>query len=142
VLCIIIGEGEYKQYLKKLIINLKLKSFVQLIGSKDHNQLPLWFNSADLFVFPSEKESFGIVIIEALSCGIPVIAAYNGGSEYILTKNELGYLVPPKDPEILSHVIINALNKKWDPLTMRQHVKSFSWNDIVKSVYSLYKKVV
>ncbi|OQX21597.1 MAG: hypothetical protein BWK75_02845, partial [Candidatus Altiarchaeales archaeon A3] len=65
ILCSIIGTGQSRPKLQKLINDLNLNNYVKLVGAKLHDEIPLWMNACDLFVLPSLRESFGIVQIEA-----------------------------------------------------------------------------
>jgi len=71
-------------------------------------------NACDLFVLPSISESFGVVQIEALACGKPVVATRNGGSEEVITSDDYGLLVDPANPNELREKIIEAPDKDWD----------------------------
>jgi len=71
-------------------------------------------NACDLFVLPSLLESFGVVQIEALACGKPVVATRNGGSEEVISSDDYGLLVDPANPNELREKIIEAPDKDWD----------------------------
>ncbi|MDI3541356.1 MAG: hypothetical protein PWQ62_270 [Candidatus Methanomethylophilaceae archaeon] len=71
-------------------------------------------NACDLFVLPSLSESFGVVQIEALACGKPVVATRNGGSEEVIISDDYGLLVDPANPNELREKIIEAPDKDWD----------------------------
>ncbi|WP_452218798.1 glycosyltransferase family 4 protein [Lacinutrix undariae] len=83
----------YLLELKKLIKELKLEDYVHFLGHKEHNELPKYFQEADLFMLPSDKETFGMVMIEAMACGTPV-AGMNcpGGPADVITHNVDGVL--------------------------------------------------
>jgi len=142
VLCFIIGSGQLKAKLQKLINNLNLNNYVKLIGAKPHDEIPLWMNACDLFVLPSLMESFGIVQIEAMACGKPVVATQNGGSEEIIMNENLGYLVEPKNPDKLAENILMALDRKWDEKYILNYAKKFSSDEIAKETIKIYEKVI
>ncbi|MHA1504785.1 MAG: glycosyltransferase, partial [Candidatus Heimdallarchaeota archaeon] len=77
-----------------------------------------------------------------LSCGTPVIATYNGASEYIIENEKLGLLVHPKDPKELSESIITALNTNWDKAFIANHAKKYSEIAFGKSLESYYKTIL
>lgn len=87
----LIGKGPDREKIATEIKKRNLHSYVKLIGPLDNRELVNWYGAADLFVFPSYYESFGIVQIEALACGVPVIAYANEGSKEVLAnyKNNL-----------------------------------------------------
>ncbi|MGB4623509.1 MAG: glycosyltransferase family 4 protein, partial [Candidatus Methanoculleus thermohydrogenotrophicum] len=81
LLCVIVGSGKLRSSLERQIHSLGLEDHVVLAGGKPHDEIPLWMNACDLFVLPSLSESFGVVQVEAMACGKPVVATRNGGSE-------------------------------------------------------------
>ena len=65
--------------LKQIILALRMESSISFIGAVDQQELPLYYNASDVLVIPSYYESFGLVALEAMACGIPVIASRVGG---------------------------------------------------------------
>jgi glycosyltransferase involved in cell wall biosynthesis len=112
VLCVIVGSGPLKGQLERQIRRLGLEGHVRLVGGRPHEEIPLWMNACDVFVLPSLRESFGIVQIEAMACGKPVVATRNGGSEEIIIKGCNGFLVNP-DMIDISRGIIRTLEFAW-----------------------------
>ena len=141
VLCLIVGNGELKNELEKQIKWLELNEYVKLVGTKPHDKIPFWMNACDVFVLPSLRESFGIVQIEAMACGKPVVATYNGGSEEIVTSEDCGFLVEPANPKELAEKILIALDKEWDNEKIRKHAEMFRWIDIAKEIIMVYIKL-
>jgi len=142
IVCYIVGDGELKNDLNKQIEELSLKDYIKLVGARPHSEIPIWMNACDLFVLPSLSESFGIVQVEAIACGIPIIATKNGGSEEIIISKEYGLLCEPGNPKDLSKKILIALNKKWDKNKILKYSKKFMWNKIVKDIIRCYISVL
>lgn len=142
IICYIIGYGKLYRTLKKKIIALGLEDNIKLVGSKPHSELPLWINACDLFVLPSLLESFGIVQIEAMACGKPVIATMNGGSEEIIISNDYGLLAKIADSRDLADKIQLALYKKWDIGIIIQYAQHYKWEKIVEKIFIIYLKVI
>jgi L-malate glycosyltransferase len=92
---ILIGDGPERLFIQQLVRELKLNSDVQFMGEQD--QLEPLFLCADLFLLPSEQESFGLTALEAMNCGVPVIATSIGGLPEVITHGETGYLFPVGD---------------------------------------------
>lgn len=136
----IIGKGSLKSYLYDLIKQNGLEKNVKIVGgNKPREEIPIWYNTADLFVLPSINESFGMVQIEALACGVPVVATYNGGSEDIITNDDIGILVKSKKPKELSKAIIKALQKTdWDEDHLITHSKQYTWESIIDKTNEIY----
>ena len=139
---IIIGTGQLKERLEKKVKKLNLNNKVFLVGRVRHGRIPIWINSCNLFILPSIKEGFSTVIPEAMACGKPVIATNVGGNPEIISSSELGILVPPRNPEKLSWAILEGLNKKWDINIILKHSKKYSWNNLVRKILLVYKKVL
>jgi glycosyltransferase involved in cell wall biosynthesis len=142
VLCIIVGSGKLKNKLEKQIKKAGLENYVKLAGGKPHDEIPIWMNACDLFVLPSFRESFGVVQIEAMACGKPVVATYNGGSEEIITSEDYGFLVEPANPKDLAEKILIALEKEWADEKIRKYAEQFRIENNVKEVLEVYKHII
>jgi N-acetyl-alpha-D-glucosaminyl L-malate synthase BshA len=92
---VLIGDGPERLFIQQLVRELKLNADVQFMGEQD--QLEALFLCADLFLLPSEQESFGLTALEAMNCGVPVIATAIGGLPEVITHGETGYLFPVGD---------------------------------------------
>lgn len=141
VLCLIIGGGKLENRLKKQISSAGLEDCIKLVGSKPYTEIPLWMNACDLFVLPSLSESFGIVQIEAMGCGKPVVATYNGGSEEIVTSEEYGLLCEPGDSNQLAASILSALDTSWDNKRIKDYSTRFTWNSVSKEIMKTYSGI-
>jgi len=140
--CYISGNGYYKQELEKLIESLQLKDKVFLIDKLDDIDINVWINAADLFIFPSLRESFGIIQIEALGCGTPVIASDNVGSIDIIN-NTCGYLFKTGDFIDLSAKIVDGFMTYWDKRKIYEYAQSmYSWKVTSKRYDDLYKELM
>ena len=107
VVCIIAGEGSKKEELRKQIEQAKLKEVVRLVGFRA-DAISLIYSS-DIFVLPSLAESFGLVILEAMALGKPVVATRVGGPSEIVVDGETGLLAPPFNPEALAEAMLDLL---------------------------------
>ena len=142
IILIIIGSGPLKERLRKKASNLGLNGKILFAGRKKHNEIPIWMNASDLFVMPSLSEGFPTVIPEAIACGKPVIGTKVGGIPEIITNQEVGLLVNPKDSEKLALAIVNALNKTWSSEAILNHAKQYSWDTLVPQIISVYNEVL
>lgn len=102
---------------KQLIADMDLSANVILTGFIEDGELADHFLMADLFVLPSKKEGFGIVFIEALACGLPVICGNVDGSLDAIRNGELGVAINPDDDQQLEQAMIESLNKPLDHLS-------------------------
>ena len=94
-------------------------SDVFLAGWHSHEELPDFFNAADLLVHASVHEQFGQVLVEAMACGLPAIAVNRGGPASIVDDGDTGWLVPPDDAEALADAMVEAVNDPIRPPTPR-----------------------
>jgi glycosyltransferase involved in cell wall biosynthesis len=142
VLLIIVGSGPLKELLQRIIKNYGLEGHVILVGGRMHEEIPLWMNASDIFILPSLQEGFPTVIPEAMACGKPIVATKVGGVPEVIASDELGTLVPPEDPELLSWAILEGLNRKWDSTTILEHAKKYSWSKLAKQILMTYQKAL
>ncbi len=89
---LLIGEGPERLFVKQLVKELGLNDHVWFLGQQDYIEQLL--NCADLFLLPSEQESFGLVALEAHVCGVPVVGADTGGMPEVVKHGETGFLLP------------------------------------------------
>jgi len=82
---------------------------VFLAGWHEHDELPAAMNAADLLVLPSVADAFGLVLVEAMACGLPVLACDAHGPRTIVEAGETGWLVPPDDEDALADAIVAAV---------------------------------
>jgi|TARA_R110000782_G_scaffold118028_2_gene208473 L-malate glycosyltransferase len=126
---IIAGEGELKEELMNLIDTLHLNDKVKLIGLISREEVITQLDDCDVFVLPSHYETFGVVLIEALSRGVPVISTYCGGPECIVDESN-GVLVQPKDVDELAQAM----------LKMYHEYSNYNKEQLRESVINLYGK--
>jgi len=115
---LIVGKGDDTERIKSLVHSLALDDYVLLTGGVPHDELIDYYNLADIFVMPSTGEGFGIVFIEALACGKPVIAGNQGGAIDALLGGKLGLLIDTGDIKTISKAILRVLEKEVDPLLL------------------------
>lgn len=140
IICVIIGGGRLRNVIEAQIQSLGLEDFIILAGIRPHHEIPLWINACDIFVLPSIRESFGIVQIEAMACGKPVVATRNGGSEEIITSEDCGFLVDPANSKDLAEKILEALDLRWDLEKIVAHADRYTLKSIAKELVSIYSK--
>ena len=107
VQCLIAGEGSQRKMLASLIKKLDLQGNVRLLCfCQNVNEL---IGAADMLVLPSDVESFGLVVLEAMALGKPVVATRSGGPEEIVLEGETGILVEPDDTQALAQAIAKLI---------------------------------
>jgi len=109
---LIIGDGDYLPELKKLVSQQKLEQVVTFTGATDHNQKIDYLNQMWLSVNPSPKEGWGLTVIEANCCGVPVIAADSPGLRDSVVAGKTGLLYPYGDHQRLAELIIELIKNE------------------------------
>ncbi|MBZ9572244.1 glycosyltransferase family 4 protein [Patescibacteria group bacterium] len=109
---LIVGRGDDIPRVKNLAVKLEVREKVIFTGFVSEKELPDYYNLCDVFVMPSKKEGFGIVFLEALACGKPVIAGKKDASREPLLDGELGILVDPDNVDEITNAIIRVLKKE------------------------------
>lgn len=128
-------------------INQEGKHKITYLGALDQADIIKWYQRASVFVLPSFSEAFPIVILEALSCEIPVVATPVGGIPEIVRNNEDGFFVPPNNPQKLAEAIQYLIENKDIRMRMgregrKRVMKNFSLDVIVKRLCKIYLKVL
>ena len=108
---LIVGDGPERTRLVDLSKALGLEGVVQFLGARPHADMPVLLRSAEIAVFPSLMEATSVAALEAMSCGLPVVASAVGGLPEIVD-GEVGALVPPSDPGALAHAIVELLRDR------------------------------
>lgn len=142
-LCIV-GVGPLKDRLINQIKELGLGEQISLAGSKTQDEIITLLNQSKIFVSSSLIETFGVAIIEAMSCGLPVVATKSGGPEYYMTENYLGELCEQTD-ESLFTAMKNILNnyESFDSFKIRQYIiDRFSAKVISSQIVEVYKNIL
>ncbi|MET0012467.1 MAG: TIGR03088 family PEP-CTERM/XrtA system glycosyltransferase [Sedimenticola sp.] len=142
---IIVGDGPMMQELSNLVENLGVKEITWITGSR--NDIPELLQSMDLFVLPSKAEGISNTILEAMACGLPVLATNVGGNEELVVQGDTGELVPPENPQAMMKAIEGYLLNKDQRLAHgkagRQRVeKMFSMDSMVGSYLSVYNELI
>lgn len=136
----LIGEGPDRKKLEKKIKNSGIGNKVVLTGMQ--GEIARLLKSADLFVLPSIRESFGLALVEAMETGIPVIATRTGGIPEIIENNKSGILVEPGDADSLAAKIIDLIENQ--PLRQKltyvagHEVKKFNAEDMAAKTEKIY----
>ena len=131
--------------LQKLCDDLCLGQLVVFLGKRDQDRLPYYYSAAELLVMPSHYESFGMVALEAMACGTPVIASEVGGLAYLVRDGETGFTVPDQEPELLSEKITWLLDDHDLHRTMSgravEYAQDYAWEKIAAQIVDVYKEL-
>jgi teichuronic acid biosynthesis glycosyltransferase TuaC len=102
-------------------------------------------NAADLLVLPSLGEAFGLVLVEAMACGLPVVACASHGPAAIVTDGKTGWLVPPDGVDALADALVAAASDREERRARGERASAesrrFGWSAIARRLASLYEEL-
>jgi glycosyltransferase involved in cell wall biosynthesis len=142
------SSSEYYRSLQELIRTEGLGDRVEFLGRVPEEELRRRYAEADLFVLPSEHvgaafEGLGLVYLEALSRGLPVVGCRDSGAEDVIRHGENGFLVPPGDVETLAEAVRQALDDEglWRRMSAAApgSVRGFAWDEVGKKMMDLWE---
>ena len=134
--------GQEMARLQELRGSLGVTDIVTFLGAKDQDVLPDYYAAAEMVVMPSHYESFGLVALEAMAMGVPVIASEVGGLAFLVKDGVNGFLVPSRDPEALAERIYTLLMD--DECRRRlgesalNYAQKYAWPNIVERMQAVY----
>lgn len=134
------GTGRLESSLKELASELGVREDVRFLGFVPNQELPALYSSVDLFVLPSEYEGFGIVFMEAMACGTPVIGTDVGGIPTAIDDGETGYLVS-KDGigQLSTHIDAILDDPGSQPITARSWAVEHNWPNLADQLLEVYR---
>jgi len=145
-LFVVAGKGPSRKLIEDRIKELGIEDNIKLPGFVPDKLLPVYYNAADYFVLPSASgEGLPLVLLEAMACGLPVLATTVGGTPEIIKHMKNGVLVPPRNPEAIAETMSKLLSKEGlDPAIgeeARRNVKDrFTWKKNLRQLQSIYSE--
>jgi len=139
----VVGPGNPDKYCYRILAERSLEDVV-FVGAVDHNMLPRYYQTADIFCSPAiGKESFGIVLLEAMAAAKPIVATRIQGYSDVVTHGHQGLLAPPQEGEglaaALSHLIQNPHLRHKLGANGRADVNQYSWQSVARKVVDYYQ---
>jgi D-inositol-3-phosphate glycosyltransferase len=132
--------------IQQLCDDLCMGRMVVFLGKRGQDTLPYYYSAADVLVMPSHYESFGMVALEAMACGTPVIASQVGGLAYLIKDGETGFHVPDQDPDALCEKLLVLLDDRQQRESMglraAEYAKDYAWANIAAQILEVYKSLV
>ena len=131
--------------LQSMSVELGIDRLVSFVGAKEQSELPRYYAAATAVIMPSDYESFGMVALEAMSSGTPVIASQVGGLQFLVRDQETGFHIPAREPISLADCIIQLLS---DPgkaasmgVTASRIAKTYDWSEIARRLRRAFDEV-
>jgi D-inositol-3-phosphate glycosyltransferase len=132
--------------LQKMSDDLCMGSTILFLGKRAQDTLPYYYSAAEVLVMPSLYESFGMVALEAMACGTPVIASEVGGLGYLVENGVTGYTIPDSDPEVLSEKISVILrdHELRNDMSCHAvgHAAKYEWGTIARQIVDVYRGII
>ncbi len=132
--------------LRALCKDLGLNDMVLFIGKRSQDTLPYYYSAAEIVVVPSHYESFGMVALEAMSCGTPVVASQVGGLGFLVQNGVNGYSVPDRDPNALAERLTQLI---CDPdlraqlgAQAEEYAQAYAWENIASRMIQVYEQLL
>jgi D-inositol-3-phosphate glycosyltransferase len=141
------ADGAERRRIEEIVSELDLAANTDFVGMVGHDRLALYYTAADVCVIPSHYEPFGLVAIEAMACGTPVVASNVGGLKFTVISEETGLLVPPQDVSEFARAISRILTDEvWARKIRRQAStrvqENFSWTGVAIQLSDLYRQLL
>jgi len=143
----VVGKGPMETDCRRLVHKLGLDNRVEFKGYVANNDLPTFYATADVYCSPAlGGEAFGIVLLEAMACGTPVVASDITGYNEVVTSGETGLLCPPNDPAALARTLVEMLSRPDLQAKFREaglkKAEELSWPRIAEQVESYYLELL
>jgi glycosyltransferase involved in cell wall biosynthesis len=146
---LIYGEGEEKEDLKQLVKQKNLEDIVEFKGRIPNDLVPKALNEMDIFLGTSilDSESFGVAVVEAMACEVPVIVTDVDGFREVVDQGKAGIMVPRKDYKIMAEEIYRLMyepeqRKRIGLLERKRVIENYNWIKNVEKMESIYLKLI
>lgn len=141
------SDGKEKERISQIVEELGISDITEFPGRISDEDLPTYFAAADVCVVPSHYEPFGLVPIEAMASGTPVVGSAVGGLNFTVVSEETGLLVPPKDNAAFTEAIERILsNPQWrnqlGENARKRMEEKFSWEGVTSQLSDLYSSLI
>lgn len=138
-----VGDGPERETCERLSQRLGVEGAVSFEGHVGYSDLPFYYGSADLFIMPSLNEPMGLALMQALSCGLPVVVSNVGGIPEIVEHGRNGLLVPPGDERSLAKAVIAVLRDRGLALRLQEGARAtgrgLTWRERVVRFVDAYE---
>ncbi len=141
------SDGNERDRIESIVAELGIANITQFAGRLSQDDLPTYYAAADVCVVPSHYEPFGLVTIEAMACGTPVVGSDVGGLQFTVVPEKTGLLAPPKDEAAFAAAIDRILlNPEWrnqlGQAARRRVETTFSWDGVATQLSELYETLI
>jgi len=147
--CLIVGEGNLRKQYESQAKAMNLQERIKFSGYVDKKMLPVFYNLSDMFILPSinKAEAFGIVLVEAMACGKPLIASNLKGVRSVVVPGVNGFLIEPMNSSDIAQKINylatdERLTKQFSEYGLRLVAEKFRWRKIMNDLEQFYCQLI
>ncbi len=147
-LIVVVGKGPSRKLMEDRIKELGIEDNIKLTGFVPDRLLPVYYDAADYFVLPSASgEGLPLVLLEAMACGLPVVATTVGGTPEIIMHMKNGVLVPARNPEAMAETISKLLSEERLGPAIGEEARRiveerFTWEENFRQLQSIYSEFI
>lgn len=138
------GRGWMAEDVFQTVQELRLQRNVLFPGYVSREELPLWYNAAEVFVYPSSYEGFGLPVLEAMACGVPSITTHSSSLPEVA--GDAAYLLPPEDPTALADALSRLLESPAERTRLQargpQQAEKFRWENSAREMLASYQRAL
>ena len=134
-------EGDFSARLKAQVADLGLGDYVHFLGALPPDEVRRAISAADVSVLATRNEGWANVLLEAMACGVPVVATDVGGNAEVVCREDLGTIVPFGDHPALVSALRDALRRDWDRAAIRQFAEANDWSTRIPVLVSEFRSI-
>lgn len=134
-------EGDMSSALRRQVDELGLSEAVRFVGAVPPEELHVVLSAANVFVLATRNEGWANVLLEAMACGLPVVATDVGGNAEVVCREDLGSIVAFDVPALLAAAVDRALNRSWDREVLRDHARANTWAQRVQVLIDEFRSL-
>lgn len=134
------AEGDYSADLRRQVEDLSLQRCVHILGPRPPGELASLLSASNLFVLATSNEGWANVLLEAMACGVPVVATDRGGNAQVVCSDTLGMIVPFDDPDALRDALESALLRDWDKDAIVAYARHHDWESRIDQLDSAFAR--
>ena len=143
----ITGKGILRNELEEKVVDFNLQDNIVFLGHVSRSELISLYQNAAIFVLPSHYEGLPTVLLEAMSCGLPVVATAVSGNVDVIVPGKNGLLIPPKNPEIMANSISTLIENKelrerLGAMARNTIEENYTWDIVAQKYVKLFRKVI
>lgn len=142
VLLAVVGDGSQRAAMRGRAQARGIADHLVMPGWVEHDDLPAWLRASDVLLLPSAHEGLTTAVVEALACGVPVVATEVGGLAQVIEPGRNGLLVRDRSPEAFAAAVVRVLHGHWPSADLAASVRPYSADEIASFAGDLLAQVV